>query len=64
MSFNSNHVVVFDQSALTALACPVCYQSLRYDLEMRQIRCQGCGKAYPVTDGIPVLIPGRAVAQD
>ena len=50
-------------SALTAenlrwIVCPVCRQSLQ--LEAAEIRCQGCGKRYPIVDGIPVLLADRA----
>jgi uncharacterized protein YbaR (Trm112 family) len=41
------------------LACPVCFQPLR--LEETRVVCAGCGRAYPVVDGIPVLIAERAV---
>ncbi|HZB89668.1 MAG TPA: hypothetical protein VE291_13495 [Terracidiphilus sp.] len=41
------------------LACPVCFRELRFAAE--RAVCAGCGRAYPVVDGIPVLIPERAV---
>jgi uncharacterized protein YbaR (Trm112 family) len=40
------------------LACPVCYARLRF--EVTTVVCTGCGRSYPVEDGIPVLIPQRA----
>lgn len=36
------------------LACPACYGELR--LEQERVVCAGCGRVYPVVDGIPVLI--------
>jgi uncharacterized protein len=50
--------------ALTAedlrwVVCPVCHQPLR--LEAGTIHCQGCGRRYPIVDGIPVLLPDRAL---
>lgn len=36
------------------LACPACRASLR--LEAERLICAGCGRRYPVIDGIPVLI--------
>jgi len=39
------------------LACPACLGALRLD-EARLV-CVGCGRAYPIVDGIPVLIAGR-----
>jgi uncharacterized protein YbaR (Trm112 family) len=41
------------------IVCPVCRQSLQ--LEEAVIRCQGCGRCYPVVDGIPVLLADRAI---
>jgi uncharacterized protein YbaR (Trm112 family) len=40
------------------LACPVCHARLRF--EPATVVCSGCGRTYPVVDGIPVLIPERA----
>jgi len=36
------------------LACPACHGELRLE-ELRMV-CAGCGRWYPVVDGIPVLI--------
>jgi hypothetical protein len=41
------------------LACPVCLGTLR--LQESTVVCVGCGRIYPVVDGIPVLIADRAV---
>jgi uncharacterized protein YbaR (Trm112 family) len=49
----------FDISVLDTLACPVCLGGLRMD--GARLVCGGCGRAYPIVDGIPVLIPERAV---
>lgn len=48
--------------ALTAediqwFACPVCRQ--RLSLEAGAVQCLGCGRRYPVVNGIPVLIADR-----
>ena len=42
------------------VVCPVCYAPLRFGEAM--VVCGGCGRTYPVVDGIPVLIPQRASA--
>jgi uncharacterized protein YbaR (Trm112 family) len=39
------------------LACPACEGELR--LETDRVVCARCGRAYPIVDGIPVLIAGR-----
>jgi hypothetical protein len=48
----------FDTTVLDQLACPACLGELRLD-EMRLV-CPACGRAYPIVDGIPVLIAERA----
>ena len=48
----------FDPSILSQLACPVCLGALSHD-ESRLL-CVTCGRAYPIVDGIPVLIADRA----
>ena len=48
----------FDTTVLDQLACPVCRGDLRLDGE--RLACRACGRAYPIVDGIPVLIAERA----
>lgn len=45
-------------SVLDQLACPACYGQLRLDQD--QLHCDGCGRVYPIIDGIPVLIAEQA----
>ena len=47
------------QQDLRALVCPVCHAGLQ--LEAQAICCTGCGRRYPVVDGIPVLLAERAI---
>jgi uncharacterized protein YbaR (Trm112 family) len=44
---------------LSRVVCPVCHASLQ--LEASLIWCKGCGRRYPVVDGIPVLLADRAI---
>jgi hypothetical protein len=46
---------------LEQLACPACQGELA--LAGGAIRCRGCGRSYPLIDGIPVLIAERALAE-
>jgi hypothetical protein len=41
------------------VVCPVCRKALQ--LEANVVRCQGCGRRYPIIDGIPVLLAERAL---
>jgi hypothetical protein len=48
----------FDETVLNQLACPACYGDLR--LDGARLVCVACARAYPIADGIPVLIVERA----
>jgi hypothetical protein len=55
---NPSSRVPIDPAILDLLACPACQGELRS--EAQRAVCASCGRAYPVVDGIPVLIAGRA----
>lgn len=48
----------FDPALLTLLACPACRSSVQ--VRNDRIVCRACGRAYPIIDGIPVLIADKA----
>ena len=41
------------------LACPVCKGELAPAADGSSLSCHACAAAYPVIDGIPVLLPNR-----
>ena len=45
---------------LEILACPECKSPLRVQEDPPELICTGCGLAYPVRDGIPVLLIDEA----
>ena len=45
-----------DKNLLDILACPSCKGDLSYDKKAQELICQKEKLAYPVKDGIPVLI--------
>ena len=59
-SFHSEFQSRFEELR-SLLACPVCQSELRMDSDLRvggqRVVCVGCGRSYPIVDGIPVLIP-------
>ena len=61
MPADSSRSFAFDQSVVSQLACPACLGAFRVD-EGRLV-CAGCGRSYPIVDGIPVLIAGREEKQ-
>jgi len=62
MPADSQDPPALDSSMVAQLACPACLGALR--LEEAQLICAACGRAYPVVDGIPVLIAGRENLQN
>lgn len=50
----------FDTSLLEILVCPVTKQPLTYDRERQELISKAAGLAYPVRDGIPVMLPEEA----
>jgi uncharacterized protein YbaR (Trm112 family) len=46
------------QESLDLLVCPVCHGELR--IQSGAIDCVGCGRRYPIVDGLPILIAARA----
>ncbi len=45
---------MIDKELLEILACPICKGVV--ELEGERIVCANCKKAYPVKDGIPVML--------
>jgi hypothetical protein len=58
MPADSSQSFAFDLTVVNQLACPACLGGLS-SVENRLV-CSGCGLAYPIVDGIPMLIAGRA----
>jgi uncharacterized protein YbaR (Trm112 family) len=52
--------LLFDASQLDRLACPVCLGRLSLGRDESLLICAGCQRAYPIIEGIPVLIAARA----
>jgi ubiquinone/menaquinone biosynthesis C-methylase UbiE/uncharacterized protein YbaR (Trm112 family) len=42
------------------LACPACHRELVWTAD--QVRCAGCGRHYPIEDGIPLLLMDQEAA--
>ena len=50
----------FDRRLLELLVCPVSKASLVFRQETLELWCSASGLAYPVRDGIPVMLPDEA----
>ncbi|WP_025842186.1 Trm112 family protein [Asaia platycodi] len=49
-----------DPRLLSMLVCPVTKEALVYDRNAQELVSKGAGLAYPVRDGIPVMLPEEA----
>ncbi len=49
-----------DKKLLEILVCPICKGSLDYDKEASELICKAEKLAYPVRDGIPVMLADEA----
>lgn len=54
--------VVLDPKLLSILVCPVSKAPLEYDEERQELICKASGLAYPIRDGIPVMLEEEARA--
>jgi len=51
---------MIDKKLLSILVCPVSKAPLEYDRENSELVCVASGLAYPVRDGIPVMLESEA----
>ena len=45
---------------LEILVCPVTKTRLEYDAERQELISKAAGLAYPIRDGIPIMLPDEA----
>lgn len=49
-----------DKKLLSLLVCPVSKAPLEYKEETQELVCKASGLAYPIRDGIPVMLESEA----
>jgi uncharacterized protein len=49
-----------DRRMLEALVCPRTQGTLRYDAERQELVSQAANLAYPIRDGIPIMLVSEA----
>ncbi len=49
-----------DPKLLEILVCPLTKTELEYDAEARELISRAAGLAYPIRDGIPIMLPEEA----
>jgi len=53
-----------DPRLLEILVCPVTKGPLEYDREKAELVSRGAKLAYPIRDGVPIMLPEEARALD
>ena len=53
-------IVMIDKRLLSILVCPVSKAPVEYDKDKDELICRASGLAYPVRDGIPVMLESEA----
>ena len=51
---------MLDPALLEVLVCPVCHGPLTYDQVKNELISEQSGLAYPVRDGIPIMLVDQA----
>ena len=55
-----NDTPVIDRRMLEALVCPVTQAVLTYDAERQELVSKAAHLAFPIRDGIPIMLVGEA----
>jgi uncharacterized protein YbaR (Trm112 family) len=51
-----------DPKLLEVLVCPLTRTVLHYDRDKQELISRAAGLAYPIRDGVPIMLPGEARA--
>ena len=49
-----------DRKMLEALVCPVTQSLLNYDADLQELVSRAAGLAFPIRDGIPIMLVSEA----
>ena len=51
---------MLDLKLLSILVCPICKGALSYDKAAKELICYGAAFAYPIKEGVPVMLRNEA----
>ncbi|KUP95038.1 Trm112 family protein [Tritonibacter horizontis] len=60
MTDRTDRVAAFDRRMLEALVCPVSQRVLEYDAEAQELISRTANLAFPIRNGIPVMLTDEA----
>ena len=55
-----NNSIKYDRKMLEALVCPLTQETLKYNEENQELISKSAGLAYPIRNGIPIMLPDEA----
>jgi uncharacterized protein YbaR (Trm112 family) len=61
---NSKSIPAVDPRLLEILVCPITKTALHYDKDKNELISKSAGLAYPIRDGIPIMLPDEARSLD
>ena len=53
-------MTLLDDKLLEVLICPISKKPLSYNKETNELLSEDAGLAYPIKDGIPIMLPDEA----
>ena len=53
-------MTLLDDKLLEVLVCPISNKTLSYNKETNELLSEDAGLAYPIKDGIPIMLPDEA----
>lgn len=56
----TDQATVFDRRMLESLVCPVTQATLSYDAERQELVSREANLAFPIRDGIPIMLISEA----
>ena len=56
----ADNALEVDPKLLEILVCPLTKDTLVYDKQAQELISRGAGLAYPIRDGIPIMLPDEA----
>ncbi|WP_339769408.1 Trm112 family protein [uncultured Pseudosulfitobacter sp.] len=56
----TGNAIETDRRMLEALVCPCTQATLRYDAEAQELISEGTKLAYPIRNGIPIMLDSEA----
>ncbi len=60
MSESSRAGRIIDRKLLEMLVCPLTKTTLEYDAEKQELISRAAKLAYPIRDGVPIMLPDEA----